>query len=52
MTPTAKFRWLKRWTQVNDQYLQIPVLQQWWERRTGVTTWEGEWRDIPIEEQA
>ena len=49
MTPTNKLRWFLR------AAYAPPVLQQWWENEP--TTYEdigvtGEWRDVPIEEQA
>lgn len=60
MTPTAKFRWLKLKA---DEVVPHPsaitlfgdarVLQQWWAiERNGQITPTGEWRDIPVEEQA
>ena len=66
MTPTAKFRWLKLpaacdWWDVRTKHPSavsaaddcMCVLQQWWAvEREGQITPQGEWRDVPIEEQA
>ena len=64
MTPTAKFRWLEMWVEADITYDRHPsyipttrtkgrVLQQWWAvEREGQITPQGEWRDVPIEEQA
>ena len=61
MTPTAKFRWLEIEGLEHPSAIAIPgndglrvrVLQQWWAvEREGQITPQGEWRDVPIEEQA
>lgn len=60
MTPTAKLRWLElplgaeRNGAVSSwNGISVRVLQQWWAvERNGQITPTGEWRDIPIEEQA
>lgn len=68
MTPTAKFRWLERVEDVPISEIpflrseRVRVLQQWWEDELPTivahgtdyveTERKGEWRDIPVEEQA
>ena len=63
MTPTAKFRWLELplIEQVGHKHPssfvirgRVRVLQQWWENEYYAINGgiEGEWRDIPVEEQA
>ena len=56
MTPTNKLRFVER-----EMELDVPldvavarnvrVLQQWWEPPYPGSTWEGEWRDVPLEEE-
>lgn len=67
MTPTAKIRWLKlpmtetvafeRPSAQQTPFGQsVIVLQQWWVSREPIDLDteipKGEWRDVPIEEQA
>lgn len=56
MTPTNRLRFIKRSTPCFvDAILsstQQTVLQQWWEEDGGNYDGLGEWRDVPIEEQA
>ena len=56
MTPTNKLRFVER-----EMELDVPldvavagnvrVLQQWWEPPYPGSTWEGEWRDVPLQEE-
>ncbi len=58
MTPTAKLRWVTRLggdgvKPVDKDDMYVRVLQQWWiDEDTEIDgTFEGEWRDIPLEEE-
>ena len=56
MTPTAKLRFVIRY-----EPTPIRILQQWWEKSVTINLgWtgdiplrktEGEWRDVPLEEE-
>ena len=57
MTPTPKLRFVERVVQFPVELMsditmgrRVRVLQQWWE----YTEWHapGEWRDVPLEEEA
>jgi hypothetical protein len=62
MTPTPKLRFVERQIPLSSFYIDprtmkpshqtIQVLQQWWEH--GISGWNapGEWRDVPLEEEA
>jgi hypothetical protein len=57
MTPTPKLRWVKRRIPYDypsrEDILKIElVLQQWWNDSVGQDDCGGEWRDVPIEEEA
>ena len=55
MTPTAKLRWVERDMAVSlgdilyGTTQKVNVLQQWWSCEDGSY---GEWRDVPLEEEA
>ena len=53
MTPTNKLRFVER-VGPFDQFGNRPtilVLQQWWEPHYPGSAVEGEWRDVPLEEE-
>ncbi len=60
MTPTNKLRFVERIKQTGEHFEQPPkirILQQWWATdpdcyEDWVMKVNGEWRDVPIEEQA
>ena len=65
MTPTSKLRFVEREIQMPVQgdfvvtYKTVRILQQWWEKDiasqyTAAIAGDssGEWRDVPLEEQA
>ena len=65
MTPTPKLRFVERLVSVPVQgdfavtYKTVRILQQWWEKDiasqyTAAIAGDssGEWRDVPLEEQA
>jgi hypothetical protein len=58
MTPTTRFRYIERQDFTEDlaNPRTIRILQQWWEDNSTDIHWvngnPGEWRDIPLEEEA
>ena len=59
MIATNKLRFVKRMIGVTyqghidiNELKEIKILQQWWEEDGGDYDGLGEWRDVPIEEQA
>ena len=59
MTPTNKLRFVEREIETNAAYgnyfvrVKVKILQQWWEEKES-SRFEpsGEWRDVPLEEEA
>lgn len=55
MTPTNKLRFVERSVPATEFGPNISktvrVLQQWWEPPYPGSAWDGEWRDVPIEEE-
>lgn len=52
MNPTNKLRFVER--VVNE--IKVRILQQWWQPTISlgwgdITVGEGEWRDVPLEEE-
>ena len=54
MTPTTRFRFIERIVPINETTgKRVRILQQWWAiEREGQVTPTGEWRDIPLEQEA
>ena len=60
MTPTTRFRYIERQDFTEDlaNPRTIRILQQWWEPERNIIDMvaekkmQGEWRDIPLEEEA
>jgi hypothetical protein len=55
VTPTNRLRFVERDCYVKDgeafqQPFKVRVLQQWWEH-DGHIIFDGEWRDVPLEEE-
>ena len=46
MTPTPKLRWVRRGYDDDNK-----VLQQWWTPDGMTNHHQGEWRDVPLEEE-
>ena len=58
MTPTTRFRYIERQDFTEDvaNPRTIRILQQWWEPERNIIDMvagktQGEWRDIPLEEE-
>jgi hypothetical protein len=56
MTPTNKLRFVGREIETSryDKYVltvKVKILQQWWEWEED-PDWGGEWRDVPLAEEA
>lgn len=63
MTPTTRFRYIERVIQIPVEHMSnitrgefVRILQQWWEPERNVIDMvagktQGEWRDIPLEEE-
>lgn len=55
MTPTNKLRFVRREVPAPEYgpniVKAIRVLQQWWEPHYPGSAVEGEWRDVPLEEE-
>jgi hypothetical protein len=57
MTPTPKLRFVERDSyEHNGEHFTYPhrvrILQQWWDNDIQGWNAPGEWRDIPLEEEA
>ena len=57
MTPTTRFRYIERTVPINESTgKRVHILQQWWEDNSTDIHWvngnPGEWRDIPLEQEA
>lgn len=56
MTPTQKLRWIEREELFSDGakvYTQtLRVLQQWYTYDIDYPTIKGEWKDVPLENEA
>jgi hypothetical protein len=58
MTPTTRFRYVERTVPINETTgKRVHILQQWWkvENITDAVNnniLDGEWRDIPLEQEA
>jgi hypothetical protein len=63
MTPTNKLRFVERLVLINETTgKRVRILQQWWENNMTINLgWtgdmplgktNGEWRDVPVEEEA
>jgi len=58
MTPTTRFRYIERTMPINETTgKRVRILQQWWkvENITDAVhnnILDGEWRDIPLEQEA
>jgi hypothetical protein len=53
MTATPKLRWVKRIVSMGNEFeCYENILQQWWNDSVGQDDCGGEWRDVPIEEEA
>jgi hypothetical protein len=57
MTPTNKLRFVEREETIDGFSIDdhsvgrtVRVLQQWWEPPYPGSAWDGEWRDVPLEE--
>jgi hypothetical protein len=57
MTPTTRFRYIERTVPINETTgKRVRILQQWWEPERNIIDMvagktQGEWRDIPMEEE-
>ena len=61
MTPTNKLRFVERKVpgrmiesgagHYTSEMLVVHVLQQWWEPHYPGSAMQGEWRDVPLEEE-
>ena len=57
MTPTPKLRFVERDDETSWTPKTVRILQQWWEPERNIIDMvagktQGEWRDIPLEEEA
>jgi hypothetical protein len=62
MTPTTKFRYVERdsYSHNGEHFIEphrVRILQQWWEPERNIIDMvagktQGEWRDIPLEQEA
>ena len=60
MTPTNKLRFVRRQVPINSTDTKtVNILQQWWEtvptddwERAWKLKCDGEWRDVPMEDEA
>jgi hypothetical protein len=58
MTPTTRFRYVERTVPINETTgKRVHILQQWWEVENITDAvhnniLDGEWRDIPLEQEA
>ena len=57
MTPTTRFRFIERIVPINETTgKRVRILQQWWEgekwNEEFTQILSGEWRDIPLEQEA
>ena len=54
MIATTRFRYVERTVPINETIgKRVRILQQWWAiEREGQVTPTGEWRDIPLEQEA
>jgi hypothetical protein len=55
MTPTPKLRFVERdsYSRNGEHFThphKVRILQQWWEYNSGAIP-NGEWRDVPIEQE-
>ena len=57
MIPTNKLRFVEREETIDGFSIgdhsvgrTVRVLQQWWEPPYPGSAWDGEWRDVPLEE--
>jgi hypothetical protein len=57
MTPTTRFRYIERTVPINETTgKRVRILQQWWQPERNIIDMvagktQGEWRDIPLEEE-
>ena len=56
MTPTPKLRFVERDDETSWTPKTVRILQQWWEPEQNIIDMvagktQGEWRDIPLEEE-
>jgi hypothetical protein len=57
MTPTTRFRYIERTVPISETTgKRVHILQQWWEgekwNEEFTQILSGEWRDIPLEQEA
>lgn len=51
MKPTPKLRFVEREQAIGQMITHRKILQQWWADFVGPLELDGEWRDVPIEQE-